>query len=129
MPRYRASASTAAEILDGEAIVIDLASGAYFSFTGWTTWAWESLTAGADSDEIAAVFADHGGIDEFVEQLTSAGLLVARDGGDPEPMPQRPDGDVEPLQFDRFDDMADMIKIDPVHDVSQEAGWPQPADG
>ena len=129
MSRYRAAASTAAEIIDGEAIVIDLASGSYFSFTGWTTWAWESLAAGIDSDEIVAAFAAHGGADDFIEQLTSAGLLVARDDLAPDAAPRRPDGEVEALQFDRFDDMADMIKIDPVHDVSQEAGWPQPADG
>lgn len=129
MPTYRASDSIACEILDGEAIVIDLVSGAYFSFTGSTTWAWESLVAGVDSQTLGESFADVGGVEGFVAELVDAGLLAGRLDLPPTDAPVQPDGLVEPLVFDRFDDLADMIKLDPVHDVSREAGWPRPADG
>jgi hypothetical protein len=129
MSSYRAPDTVASETLDGEAIVIDLVSGAYFSFRGWSTWAWQALRSGVDSTVVDAEFAGVGGAADFVDTLVGAGLLVPDDRPVPAPLPPRPDGPVTALEFDRFDDMADMIQLDPVHDVDQEAGWPRAADG
>ena len=127
MPSYRAPDTVASETLDGEAIVIDLVSGAYFSFRGWTTWAWQALRSGVDTSMLDAEFVGVGGAAEFVETLVQAGLLVAADAPATTDLPPRPDGAVTALEFDRFDDMADMIQLDPVHDVDLEAGWPRAA--
>lgn len=129
MPAYRASDAIAAEVLDGEAIVIDLVSGAYFSFSGWSSWVWESLAAGVDRDELEPAFEHVGGFDEFVDAVVEAGLLLPRGDLAPAPSPTPPGTPVTALEFDRFDDMADMIQLDPVHDVSRETGWPRPVDG
>jgi hypothetical protein len=129
MPSYRAPDAIAAEVLDGEAIVIDLVSGAYFSFSGWSSWVWESLASGVDRDALAGSFEPTHGFDEFVNAVVAAGLLVPRGDLAPVPPPPRPDGPMSRLEYDRFDDMADMIQLDPVHDVSRETGWPRPVDG
>lgn len=127
MSSYRAADTLAAEVLDGEAIVIDLVSGSFFSFSGWASWAWESLAAGVDVDELTPVFAEVGGVHEFVDGLVAAGLLVPRGDLPPADPPPRPDTPPVALELERFDDMADMIKLDPVRDVSRESGWPRPA--
>jgi hypothetical protein len=30
----------------------------------------------------------------------------------------------EPPTFERFDDIADILTLDPIHDVQSDAGWP-----
>lgn len=128
MTSYRCSDSAVSETIDGESIVIDLVSGTYYSFTGWTAWAWQSLCDGLDSDALAAAFVDVGGSDEFVERLLAGGLLAERGDVPVDRQVPPPAGPVEPLLIESFDDMADMIRLDPVHDVDPAAGWPRPHD-
>jgi len=128
MTNLRASATVASETIDGESIVIDLATGAYYSFQGWTAWAWQSLCAGVDTSDVDAALVEVGGASEFVERLVAAQMLIDR-GADPvDPAPDFPPGAAESLIVERFDDMADMIMLDPVHDVDRAAGWPRPHD-
>ena len=30
------------------------------------------------------------------------------------------------LRFERFTDMQDLLVLDPIHEVDEEAGWPKP---
>ena len=30
------------------------------------------------------------------------------------------------LRFERFNDMQDLLILDPIHEVDEEAGWPKP---
>jgi hypothetical protein len=30
------------------------------------------------------------------------------------------------LRFERFNDMQDLLILDPIHEVDDEAGWPKP---
>ena len=126
--RYRPSSTVAAETIDDEAIVIDLQSGAYYCFRDWTAWAWNVLSGGIEPAEIEQFFGDVGGVSAFVEQLTQAGMLVERGDLAPLELPPHPDATPEPLAIERFDDMADMIQLDPVHDVGRDEGWPRAAD-
>lgn len=125
------------ETLDGEVVAIDLASGAYFSMRGSAAVAWDAIVAGLDTASVidhvtathAATDADIAAdIDAFVADLVERELVVA---GSAE-TGQAPDHGTglpyQPPSLETFTDMADVILLDPVHDVDATAGWPhQPA--
>ena len=116
------------EVIDGEVVAIDLDSGRYYSLEGAAARVWEMLQAGHDVEGIAAMVAGDGGlspdearldIQAFVSELAAEGLVIAPDGAGQ--VAQRP-GHL-PLVLNRYTDMADLIVIDPIHDVD-ETGWP-----
>ena len=139
-PRFRLSSPQAVgETVDGEAIVVNLGTGTYYSMKGDSLVLWEAIAAGATVDEIAEVGAEMVGepreavaavVDGFCASLAAEGLIVER-----EPTGEPPAVDLsgagrgllEP-SFETYADMQDLILLDPVHEVD-ERGWPhaQPA--
>lgn len=128
MTPLRRPATVASETIDDESIVIDIVSGAYYSFRGWSAWAWQALSAGLDPTEVGSIAAPRTGIEAFVTQLLEHQLLVPRGEEPPTEVAPAPDGDPELLTFERYDDLADMILLDPVHDVDRDSGWPRAAE-
>jgi hypothetical protein len=66
-----------------------------------------------------------GEVEAFVGELVAAGLLEPFGEGDApasEPVIAGP-GDYQPPCLEKFEDMSDLIMLDPVHDVS-DVGWP-----
>lgn len=140
--RYRANAPRFVdETLDGEVLIIDMVNGTYFSATGASAFVWSAVSAGATTADVAERLSAARGIEperarrdveELVEQLVGEELLVPRDPSDP-PVDIEAGGielaDIvgvdEGLAYERFTDLADLILLDPVHDVSA-AGWPNP---
>lgn len=120
------------EIIDGEAVILDLGCGRYYTTDGVGAEVWRIALAGMRRRDIVdscrAHFADQpaaaGDVEEFLDRLVTAGLLVSREES------ARADG-VVPEWPDRYtppalewsDDLADMMALDPVHDVGA-AGWP-----
>lgn len=123
--RYAAHPSVVSEEIDGEAIAINFETGAYFSFLGWSAWTWRALQAGLTRDELSARIHTANNLEEFVSDVVTAGLLVERGGEPPVEPPDPPPTAQEQLTFERFDDMADMILMDPIHDVDPNVGWPK----
>jgi len=132
--RFRVNAPNVInEVIDGEAVIINLGSGDYFSLRGSGSYIWQAIDAGADVATIVASFTTAGlgtdaevgpAVQGLVDQLVAEGLIVADDGGATGPMPARPDGDAfEPPALEKFTDMQDLILLDPVHEVD-ERGWP-----
>ena len=137
--RYRIdSANVVHETIDGEAIIIDLASGNYFSLSGCGPQVWEMLAAGAGEAEIAAALetrfeAEPGAIGEAVSSLLGElreSRLIEADGEAPSAREATPNGATrsafDPPMFERYTDLKDYFLLDPIHEVS-EAGWPKPA--
>ena len=55
-PRFRLNSPQAiGETVDGEAIVVNLGTGTYYSIKGDSLALWEAIAAGATADEIAEV--------------------------------------------------------------------------
>lgn len=84
--RYRAADNVAYEVLDGEAVLLDLDSSRYYSLNRSGARAWQVLADGAGADEASAavverfdVAADVASADvsELIDRLLAAGLLVA----------------------------------------------------
>ncbi|MEO8537244.1 MAG: PqqD family protein [Betaproteobacteria bacterium] len=131
-----------AEAIDGEVMVINLESGAYYSVSGASAVVWHSLIGGAPLSSLPAVACARFDVDPttladdadaFVAGLVAEGVLVP-DAHTPGAVPATDphvgeDGTtVVPvayggLRFDRYDDMRALLIVDPVHDVG-DFGWP-----
>ena len=139
------------EVIDDEAILIDLETGSYFSLVGSGAHVWSAVERGDSVDEMLAGLAarcDHlpaeapGQVWAFLEELVGAELIVAAEASPTAPSNQAPDGSSDPAQgsgmrssggtgayappaIQRFDDMQELILLDPIHEVDESEGWPR----
>lgn len=130
---YRvASKDIVFESFDGEAVVLDLASGRYFGFSDSGSKVWQALSSGVGAETLTgpatgAAAIGPAELEAFVSQLVELGLLVASDA----PAQSMPDAlraalaaTSEPLNVSIHDDLADLIVVDPIHEVEEPLGWP-----
>jgi hypothetical protein len=123
------------ETIDGETIVIDLASGTYYSLQGAGPVIWSAIAAGEAPDRVAdRLGAAYPGepdaaaaVRTFVAELQAEGLLVTNGSvpaAAPVPLPaaEAPPAFLPPT-LEKYTDMQDIILLDPVHQVG-ERGWP-----
>lgn len=129
---------------DGEVVVIDLASGSYFSLAGSGGALWRQLgSGGATADALAATLVSLHEVDAaqakadvaaFIADLEREGLVVRTDG-----VPHSEDAprDAESPagagaarapylapKVNAFHDLQELFLLDPVHDVDPSEGWP-----
>ena len=128
--------SVISESLDGEVVIIALATGTYYNLRGASAYAWDALAAGAPegavADGLAAAFTADGvdvaaALTAFAAELRAEALLVPGDGEPAAPsLPEAPEGRPpwEPLVLETFTDMQQLILLDPVHEVEPTRGWP-----
>jgi hypothetical protein len=131
------------ETIDGEVVIIDLASGNYYSVKGCGADVWDVIqkSPGTAPPEIvaavAARFDDPSAeiekhVVRFLDELRSEGLLAVDDSAG-EPAQVRPAGQnggdctraFDPPLLEKYTDMQDLVLLDPVHEVDV-TGWPQP---
>jgi len=140
--RYRMnSPEVIAETIDGEAVLVNLETGDYFSLDRVGAEIWNVLSAGATIEEIGSVLATRYGLDPDIARAAVVGLieemqkegLVVEDGSlggegaiellqatsQPDSMP-RP---FEPPVLRKYTDMQDQLMLDPIHEVDG-TGWP-----
>lgn len=133
--RYTADESVVADVLDGEVVVVNLDTGAYYVLQGSAGDVWQMLAGGATPAEVTerAVAASPDDaelvtswIDDFVQQLLDEQLLRPAIGS------FGPTEDVAAITFDppidppvmfRYTDMQFLIQMDPIREYD-EAGWP-----
>lgn len=131
MGRYRVcTPSVASEVIDGEAIIMDLRSGSYYSADGVGALIWSAIEQGAGHDQIVAWIAASypaeagagAAADAFIGDLVSRNLIEPQPGADgPAPAPAAIAYSAPALSA--HEDMQDLIMLDPIHDVG-EMGWP-----
>jgi Coenzyme PQQ synthesis protein D (PqqD) len=129
------------ETIDGEVIVINLASGNYYSVKGAGADVWDVIESspGADKNTIAAAVAARFGratddlaleIGDFLDALQREELVAATENGGLASV-QAVNGAghdskaFEPPLLEKYTDMQDLVLLDPVHEVGS-TGWPAP---
>lgn len=115
-----------------EIVLANYESGIYYNLGGTGAQIWQGLAAGKSVDEIVGGFAAgsadrltvDGDVRRFVDHLVAEGIIVPSDraAAVDDWLPSLSDGFAAPV-LERFDDLRDLLLVDPIHDVG-EAGWP-----
>jgi hypothetical protein len=127
------------EIIDGEAIIMDMSSGDYFSTTGVGATIWELATShNSRTDILDGVASAYPMVPSarqdaatFLDDIEAAGLVVQQprlDVDSPSPCVSSAAPGLFPKAYEcpklqSHADMKDLIDLDPIHDVS-DTGWP-----
>lgn len=121
--RYEMAApDVIAESLDGEVLIVNLATGVYFRGDADVARVWTVVTSGSTP---AVTDGTAQQVEAFIGELLAEGLIrerAAAASGAPVSV-EIPPG---PFQLEKFEDLQDMLALDPIHDVDPNAGWPQP---
>ena len=123
------------ETLDGEAVIVNLISGTYYSLDKAGGVIWNLLINGVDDGEVASRLelmfdADSAVLAQAVSGLTGSlvqeGLIVPADAlplSVPADAPASVRIPFEPPVLHRYTDMQELLLLDPIHDVDNR-GWP-----
>lgn len=123
------------ERLNDEVLVIDTASGAYYSGSGSFADLWSLLVQGAGAEEAGERLAEAYGrsreaimpdVRDGIGHLLAKGLIrEAPQLGPPAglDLPEAARSDWQAPSLAEYTDMWDLIQLDPIHEVS-DAGWP-----
>jgi hypothetical protein len=125
-----------AKVIDGEAIIMNLSSGVYYSMDGVGGFIWERLEGGCGPEEIARAIATHYEVDEseaaddlgaLLEELLEEGVIVsaeeerASETAWPDPPAERQVYARPELSIYR--DMGDLLALDPPAPGMQDIPW------
>ncbi len=127
---------TSAELFDNEAVVIHFVDGTYFSIRGAALALWQWLEHGVEEAVLMELLDEKYQlgtaeskkvVTDCIAQLRGRGLVVDSDS---------PAADRSMLSMDvglsvfeapvieAFEDLQELIAIDPVHEVDPMQGWP-----
>jgi hypothetical protein len=127
-----ANTTLAAEEFDGETVLIDVAQGLYFCLRGAATEVWRAFAEQRKINEVVETLcaqlagADRTSLEVAVSSMREHALLVPAPDGQPVTTEKYVAACVPfaPPVVEVFNDLADLIAIDPVHEVDTSAGWP-----
>src|SRR5688500_17045479 len=140
--RFRINTPTVThETIDGEAVIINLDSGNYYSLVDVGAFIWALVENGASANEVQNQVSQtyHGapsdidrGVQELLAQLQQENLIVPVNGAtevSDSPAAVSSNGHEKPSfnppLLNKYSDMQELLLLDPVHDVD-DAGWPKP---
>lgn len=136
------SGQVISEVIDGEAVMINMTTGNYYSLNETGAGIWDALERSATVDEVVSGLEARydapreqieQAVRELVAELEREDLIVpAADTGDARPAasaePSRGGAAFAQPRLEKHTDMQDLILLDPVHEVGQ-AGWPHKPEG
>lgn len=129
----------AAEQFEDGVVIINFLTGRYFSLNSTAEVVWEFLKDDYSFEQIVAGLASHchlppsetasldADVAEFLEKLTRERLVcVDTVSTTVSPVVSLPAVQIpyEPPKVEVFDDLAELILLDPIHDVNEQLGWP-----
>lgn len=131
--RYKLGTDVSCENFDGEYVVLNLATGHYFSVSRSGSTLLDGLVRGFDfaemietlaaarpamRDEMGAFAAQIAGYEIVIPDLEASAQPLAAD------WISAAHEASDPMLLEVFDDIADLITADPIHDTDEAAGWP-----
>jgi hypothetical protein len=123
------------DTIDGETLLIDSETGHVLMMTGVGPLLWQRLLGGVAveslADEVVDRFGPAAGEDcrVFLRMLAENGLAIPAPDTDMQAAPVDWPDSFAPPMLERYDDIANIITMDPIHDVDQSAGWPRRSGG
>jgi hypothetical protein len=128
------------QTIEGETVIIHLERGLYYSLDEIGAEIWQGLALGSTAAEVSDRLAQRypaqradvdTSVGMLVERLVAEELIVrgeradgngsAHDGAASNP---RADGPFRAPRLERFEDLQDLLLLDPIHAVD-ESGWPE----
>ncbi|MBN8822214.1 MULTISPECIES: PqqD family protein [unclassified Spirosoma] len=132
--QYGISPAIVSEHFDDEVIIVNMSRGNYYSLRGSAALVWQGVEAGASQDVLLSYLANAYSVDEavigaslnaFIEQLVNEELLTKGTRSQTSSLPTRTvSQSFTPPVLEIYTDMADLLTLDPIHDVSPVEGWP-----
>jgi hypothetical protein len=127
------------ETIDGETIVINVATGTYYSLDPVGSQIWQAIELGASFNEVIDFLVDRydapreqveAGVTDLLAQLREEELVVSAPaepaGADLSDISRElgPGGRFKVPRLEKHTDMQDLILLDPVHEIDPQHGWP-----
>ena len=122
-----------ADDFGGEIVALNLQNGLYFSLRELAACAWRDLVAGHSVETIVAAVASLDpqlakDANAMMVRFVDSGLMREIEpghvaGGSPSVVGAIAGG-ATALIMQSYDDMADLVMTDPIHDVDLTVGWP-----
>ncbi len=136
---YHVNNRIVAENFDDEMVLIDVDNGIYFSMQGsaaavWRAFETPQVPASACAELTAELTEpDRLSVARLIHELAERKLIVEAEAAPPAPAGRLSRFAATSFALPVlgvFTDLADLIAIDPVHEVDDQAGWPvRPASG
>lgn len=124
-----AAPAVVGEVIDGEAIIMNLQNGVYYSTSGLGAVIWQAIEAGVTKADVqswaeAAYGAEASAeVGAFLDDLLERELIRLADGASTaDALAPAPAAYGAPV-LSIHEDMQDLIQLDPIHEVA-EMGWP-----
>lgn len=115
----------AAELFGDEIVLIDVGSGRYFSLRGAAADVWTLLAEPRLRTTLSDAFVepDDDALQALIGQMQEQQLVLSASGDEP-PIPVPQPLEYRPGVLEIYTDLAELIALDPVHEVDAEQGWP-----
>jgi flagellar basal body P-ring protein FlgI len=117
------------ENFDGQVVILNLANGHYFSLEGIAGRIWTFMINGYAPDAIAASIRAHRpelaeGAIAFMQEVNNLNLVIPVEDATlaADAIVETWSGAAPHLVV--YEDLAELIYADPIHDVDEQAGWP-----
>lgn len=128
----------ASEIFDGELVIANYKLGLYYSISVEGSWIWQGLAHGLTVSQIVQWLSGHFPgqasalptlVEEFVGKLSAENLVLesSRSDSSATELPILTGGVFAHPVIESFNDLQDLLLLDPVHDVDH-TGWPRRPD-
>lgn len=116
------------ELLSDEVIIANLNDGIYYSIRGSGILIWQLLLAGHTLSFIESLFAEKYGetpsLATFLDRLLEENLLISAPSSSSSLPSLNWPTTYSPPELERYDEMKNLLKLDPIHEVDEQ-GWPQ----
>lgn len=119
------------DVAEGQAIIINLLNGCYYSLNMLSSKVFEDIIAGYSAADIENALKEISerdfNISAFVEKLVSENIILESDEENSGELKYNKEifADGYNLELTKFDDMQDLLLSDPVHDADPNVGWPK----
>ena len=130
----------AAKVIDGEAIIINLANGVYYSMEKAGAFVWDLLQAGHTLEAVIAAVTRHydvsreqaeSSVRELVQELVEENLVISSEDDKAAPAQSGINGDKLPYELPKLNiyrDMGDLLALDPPVLGLGDTPWKDPDD-